>query len=298
MTWGRHGPVTLSCHPVLSPSPSLLDTQHSPRCERPSSALAARIYPSLPTPSAGPWSSGPCPRPWSPAPCFSSPAGGNSFRNAPRGTDESKHCPNSSPGRMNLSEATRSRGGPVLGRVAVGGSQRGGSTWLWSSQIPAGGSYPLHGDGCLHLGGHGVHPGRHPEPVEPLVLLADGIFSINPGTLHVLLLQGLARGEPALREPPGAQTGWDPRRNQLSPAPEQEQSPGGGWMCHIPPADPGGEAGVDLPLARSHRREQGIPAAPSAEHRQDQPHAPFSLWLARPWSPSRPSWRASPAASL
>lgn len=53
------------------------------------------------------------------------------------------------------------------------------------------GTYPLHGHSCLHLGGHCVHTGGHSEPIYTFILLADGIFSIHPGTLHIFLLKGL-----------------------------------------------------------------------------------------------------------
>lgn len=64
---------------------------------------------------------------------------------------------------------------------------------MFTSQAPhtPRGSYPLHGDCCLDLGGHRIHPGGHAEPVEPLILLANGILCIDTGTLHILLLKGL-----------------------------------------------------------------------------------------------------------
>lgn len=51
--------------------------------------------------------------------------------------------------------------------------------------------YPFHGHCRLHLGGHSIHAGSHAEPVEPLVLLADGILRVDTSTFHVLLLKGL-----------------------------------------------------------------------------------------------------------
>lgn len=55
-----------------------------PTYEHPNSEPAAQIYPSLQTPSAGPWNSEPCPRPWSPGPCSLSPARGDCFTGAPQ----------------------------------------------------------------------------------------------------------------------------------------------------------------------------------------------------------------------
>lgn len=174
--------------------------------------------------------------------------------------------------------------------VVLGGSERGSFAWGWSSQSPAGGSYPLHGDGCLHLGGHGIHPGRHPEPVEPLVLLADGILGINPGTLHVLLLQGLAHGESMLREPPmgSDQPMLDlldgfPAGNSSPVTPELGMPQSRNKIPLVPldvPRSPsrsrsGGWAG-DLPFSHSHMVEGGNSSCPhSAEHRQEEPHPPF-----------------------
>lgn len=56
---------------------------------------------------------------------------------------------------------------------------------------PHGGTYPLHGHSCLHLGGHCIYTGCHPEPVYTFILLADSVFSIHTCTLHIFLLKGL-----------------------------------------------------------------------------------------------------------
>lgn len=90
--WSQHccGRLSYSWEPalsqeaVLSPPAPLRGHWHLPMYEHPNSEPAARIYPSPQTPSAGPWSSEPCPRPWSPGPCFSSPARGDCFTDAPQ----------------------------------------------------------------------------------------------------------------------------------------------------------------------------------------------------------------------
>lgn len=51
--------------------------------------------------------------------------------------------------------------------------------------------HPLHSDGRLDLRGHGVDAGRHTQPVQALVLLADGVLGVNSCTLHILLLESL-----------------------------------------------------------------------------------------------------------
>ncbi|TNN30847.1 hypothetical protein EYF80_059002 [Liparis tanakae] len=53
------------------------------------------------------------------------------------------------------------------------------------------GPYRLHGDGRLDLGGHGVDPGRHAQPVDAFVLLPDGVLRVHSGAFHVFLLQSL-----------------------------------------------------------------------------------------------------------
>lgn len=47
------------------------------------------------------------------------------------------------------------------------------------------------GDGSLNPAGDCVNPGRHPEVVEGLVLLTDGIFPVYPGNFHVTFLYSL-----------------------------------------------------------------------------------------------------------
>lgn len=58
-------------------------------------------------------------------------------------------------------------------------------------------AHPLHGDRRLDLGGHGVHSWRHTQPVQTFILFPDGVFSINSGTVHVLLLQSLSETRPS-----------------------------------------------------------------------------------------------------
>ena len=53
------------------------------------------------------------------------------------------------------------------------------------------GSDLVHGDRGLNPGGHGVHPSAHPQEVNGLVLLTDGVLCVDPGHLHVALLDGL-----------------------------------------------------------------------------------------------------------
>ena len=42
-------------------------------------------------------------------------------------------------------------------------------------------------DGGLNPAGSGVHPGGHPQVVEGLVLLSDGVLRVYPGDLQVQL---------------------------------------------------------------------------------------------------------------
>ena len=49
-------------------------------------------------------------------------------------------------------------------------------------------------DGTLDSAGHSINAGSHAEVVEPLVLLPDGVLRVDPGTLHVALLQRLGGG--------------------------------------------------------------------------------------------------------
>ena len=70
-----------------SPPGPLRGHRHLPMYEHPNSEPAARICPSLQTPSAGPSSSKPYPRPWSPGPCFLSPAREDYFTDAPQKQD-------------------------------------------------------------------------------------------------------------------------------------------------------------------------------------------------------------------
>ena len=53
-----------------------------------------------------------------------------------------------------------------------------------------------HGHCCLYSGWHGVNPRTHPSVVESLVLLPDGVLSMNLRTLHVTFLYRLWHWKP------------------------------------------------------------------------------------------------------
>lgn len=48
-----------------------------------------------------------------------------------------------------------------------------------------------HGYGRLYSTGNSIDPGRESQKVEPLILFADGVLGINPGTVGVAFGQGL-----------------------------------------------------------------------------------------------------------
>lgn len=49
----------------------------------------------------------------------------------------------------------------------------------------------VHSDSCLDPRGYSVHPGTHPQEVDGLVLLPDGVLCMDPGCLHITLLDSL-----------------------------------------------------------------------------------------------------------
>ncbi len=52
-------------------------------------------------------------------------------------------------------------------------------------------AHAFHCRGTLDLGGHGVDFRRHPEVVDGLILLPDGVLRVDARPLRVALLQGL-----------------------------------------------------------------------------------------------------------
>lgn len=61
------------------------------------------------------------------------------------------------------------------------------STWLQGG----GSAHLVHGHCCLHPRCHRVHSRTHPQEVDGLVLLPDGIFSVYPSNLCVAFLNSL-----------------------------------------------------------------------------------------------------------
>lgn len=55
--------------------------------------------------------------------------------------------------------------------------------------------YPdlVHSDSSLDSGCHSIHTGTHPQQVNGLVLLTDGIFCMNPACLHITFLDSLQK---------------------------------------------------------------------------------------------------------
>lgn len=52
-----------------------------------------------------------------------------------------------------------------------------------------------HCDSSLDPRGHSIHAGAHPQEVNGLVLLTDGILCMDPSCLHVSLLDSLRNKE-------------------------------------------------------------------------------------------------------
>ena len=46
-------------------------------------------------------------------------------------------------------------------------------------------------DSSLDPGRHCIHTGAHPQEVQGLMLLTDGVLCMDPGCLHVALMDGL-----------------------------------------------------------------------------------------------------------
>lgn len=49
----------------------------------------------------------------------------------------------------------------------------------------------VHSDSSLDSGSHSIHPCTHPQEVNGLVFLTDGIFCMDPGCLHITPLNSL-----------------------------------------------------------------------------------------------------------
>lgn len=62
--------------------------------------------------------------------------------------------------------------------------------WCWAENCW---EHLVHGDSSLDPGSHCIHPCTHPEEVDRLVLLPDGVFCMYSRHFHVSFLNGLGR---------------------------------------------------------------------------------------------------------